>query len=124
MAIIAIIIDGIVELMKYYGGIQYLLEKVTSRVKSKKGGEAGISALVSLEDIATANNTISIVAAGPIAKKLTEEYDIDPRRTASLLDIFSSAFQGIVPYGGQFLVVASLAKISPVAIMPYSFYSI
>ena len=124
LAIIAIIIGGIVELMKYYGGIGYLLEKVTSKIKTKKGGEFGIAALVSLIDLATANNTISIVTAGPLAKNISEQYDIDPRRTASILDIFSSAFQGLVPYGGQLLVAAGLAKISPVSIMPYSIYSI
>lgn len=124
LAIIAIVIGGIVELMKYYGGIGYLLEKVTARIKTKKGGELGIAALVSLIDLATANNTISIVTAGPLAKDISEQYDIDPRRTASILDIFSSGFQGIVPYGGQLLVAAGLAKISPVEIMPYSIYSI
>lgn len=124
LAIIAIIIGGIVELMKYYGGIGYLLEKINSRIKTPKGGEFGIAALVSLLDIATANNTISIVAAGPLAKDISEQYDIDPRRTASILDIFSSAFQGLVPYGGQLLVAGGLANISPIAIMPYSIYSI
>lgn len=124
LAIIAIIIGGIVELMKYYGGIDFLLHKVTSKIKSKKGGEAGIAVLVSLIDLATANNTISIVTAGPLAKDISEQYEIDPRRTASILDIFSSAFQGIVPYGGQLLVAAGLAKISPIEIMPFSIYSI
>ncbi|MCY6959259.1 Na+/H+ antiporter NhaC family protein [Clostridium brassicae] len=124
LSLIAIVIGGIIELMKYYGGIGFLLDKVTSRVKSKKGAEAGIAALASLIDLATANNTISIVTAGPLAKDISEEYDIDPRRTASILDIFSSAFQGLVPYGGQLLVAAGLAKISPVQLMPYSIYSI
>ncbi|WDV47972.1 Na+/H+ antiporter NhaC family protein [Clostridiaceae bacterium M8S5] len=123
LCLIAIVIGGIVELMKYYGGIGFLLDKVTSKVKTKKGAEAGIAALASLIDIATANNTIAIVTAGPLAKDITKEYDIDPRRTASLLDIFSSAFQGIVPYGGQILLAAGLAKISPVKLVPYSIYS-
>lgn len=123
LCLIAIVIGGIVELMNYYGGIGFLLDKVTSKVKTKKGAEAGIAALASLIDIATANNTIAIVTAGPLAKDITEKYDIDPRRTASLLDIFSSAFQGIVPYGGQILVAAGLAKISPVELVPYSIYS-
>ena len=124
LAVIAIIIGGIVELMKYYGGIGYLLEKISSKIKTKKGGELGIAALVSLIDIATANNTISIVTAGPLAKDISEQYDIDPRRTASILDIFSSAFQGVLPYGGQLLVAGGLAKISPITIVPYSIYSI
>ncbi|MCY6483404.1 Na+/H+ antiporter NhaC family protein [Clostridium aestuarii] len=123
LCLIAIVIGGIVELMKYYGGIGFLLEKVTSNVKTKKGAELGIAVLASLIDIATANNTIAIVSAGPLAKDITKQYDIDPRRTASLLDIFSSAFQGIVPYGGQILVAAGLAKLSPVELVPYSIYS-
>ncbi|WP_428868869.1 Na+/H+ antiporter NhaC family protein, partial [Clostridium sediminicola] len=86
LCLIALVIGGIVELMKYYGGIGFLLEKVTSNVKTKKGAEFGIAALASLIDISTANNTIAIVSAGPLAKDITKEYDIDPRRTASLLD--------------------------------------
>jgi len=122
LAIIAMIIGGIVELMKYYGGIDYLLNRVTSNIKSKKGGEFGIAMLVSLIDIATANNTISIITAGPLAKDISKEYDIDPRRTASLLDIFSASFQGFVPYGGQLLVAAGIGAISPVKIMPFTIY--
>lgn len=124
LAIIAMIIGGIVELMKYYGGIDYLLHKVTANIKSKKGGEFGIAMLVSLIDIATANNTISIITAGPLAKDISKEYDIDPRRTASLLDIFSASFQGFIPYGGQLLVAAGIGSISPVKIMPFTIYPI
>lgn len=123
LSMIAIVIGGIIELMKHYGGIGYLLEKITSKIKTKKGAELGIAALASLVDMATANNTISIVSTGPLAKDISEQYDIDPRRTASLLDIFSSAFQGIVPYGGQILAAAGLANLSPVQIVPYSIYS-
>lgn len=124
LAIIAMIIGGIVELMKHYGGIDYLLNKVTANIKSKKGGEFGIAMLVSLIDIATANNTISIITAGPLAKDISKEYDIDPRRTASLLDIFSASFQGFIPYGGQLLVAAGIGSISPVKIMPFTIYPI
>lgn len=122
LAIIALIIAGIVGLMNRYGGIQWLLESITRRVKTRRGAEFGVASLVSVIDIATANNTISIVAAGPIAKRLADQYHIDPRRTASILDIFASGFQGLVPYGGQYLAAASLASISPVAIIPYAFY--
>jgi len=123
LAIISIVVGGIVGLMNYYGGIDYLLSTVTSKIKSKKGAEFGIAGLVSLIDIATTNNTISIIAAGPLAKDMAEEYDIDPKRTASILDIFSSAFQGLIPYGGQLLLAGGIAKISPVNIVPFSFYS-
>ncbi|WP_099190151.1 Na+/H+ antiporter NhaC family protein [Tepidibacter mesophilus] len=124
LAIISLIVGGLVGLMNYYGGINYLLEKVTSKVKTAKGAQLGIAALVSLIDIATTNNTISIITAGPLAKDLSKEYDIDPRRTASILDIFSSAFQGLIPYGGQFLLAAGIGQISPVEIVPYSIYSL
>lgn len=122
LAMIAILIGGIVEIIKHNGGIDYMLYTITSKIKSKKGAEFGIAGLVSVADIATANNTISIVMTGPLAKDIADEYDIDPRRSASILDIFSCAWQGIVPYGGQMLVAAGIASISPLSIMPYSIY--
>lgn len=122
MVAIALMIGGIVALMKAYGGIQWLVNNTTKRIKSKKGAEFGSAALVSALDIATANNTIAIVTTGPIVKDLGEKYQIDPRRTASLLDIFSCGFQGLVPYGGQLLAAASLAGVSPLALTPYCWY--
>nr|WP_321443366.1 Na+/H+ antiporter NhaC family protein [uncultured Cohaesibacter sp.] len=124
LAIIAIVVGGLVGLMKYYGGIDYLLKTVTSMVKGKIGGQFGIGALVSLITVSTTNNTISILAAGPLAKDISAEYDIDPTKTAALLDIFAAGFQGLLPYGGQLLLAAGLAKISPVEIMPYGIYQI
>jgi Na+/H+ antiporter NhaC len=122
MVAIALMIGGIVALMKAYGGIQWLVSNITKRITSKKGAEYGSAILVSALDIATANNTIAIVTIGPIVKDLGERYQIDPRRTASLLDIFSCGFQGLVPYGGQLLVAASLAGVSPMALTPYCWY--
>ncbi len=124
LSMIAIVVGGVVGLMKYYGGIDYLLDRVTSKVTTKKGGQFGIAALVALITAATTNNTISIITAGPLAKDISKEYDIDSRKTASLLDIFSAGIQGIIPYGGQLLLAAGLAKISPIEIMPFSIYSI
>lgn len=122
MVAIALMIGGIVALMKAYGGIQWLVNNITKRITSKRGAEYGTAVLVSALDIATANNTIAIVSTGPIAKDLGEKYDLDPRRTASLLDIFSCGFQGLVPYGGQLLAAASLAGLSPLALTPYCWY--
>ncbi len=122
MVAIALMIGGIVALMKAYGGIQWLVSQITTRISSKKGAEYGTAVLVSALDIATANNTIAIVSTGPIAKDLGEKYDLDPRRTASLLDIFSCGFQGLVPYGGQLLAAASLAGLSPLVLTPYCWY--
>lgn len=124
LAIVAIMIGGVVEIIKHNGGIDFLLHFVTSKIKSKKGAEFGIAGLVSVADIATANNTISIVITGPLAKNIADEYNIDLRKSASILDLFSSCWQGIVPYGGQLLAAAGLASISPVSIIPYSFYPI
>jgi Na+/H+ antiporter NhaC len=122
MVAIALMIGGIVALMKAYGGIQWLVNNITKRITSKKGAEYGTAVLVSALDIATANNTIAIVSTGPIVKDLGAKYNLDPRRTASLLDIFSCGFQGLVPYGGQLLAAASLAGLSPLALTPYCWY--
>ncbi|WP_420856189.1 Na+/H+ antiporter NhaC family protein [Virgibacillus halotolerans] len=124
LAIIAIMIGGMVEIIKHNGGIDYLLNFVTKRIKTKKGAEVGIASLVSVTDIATSNNTISIIITGPLAKNIADEYDIDPRKSASILDIFASCFQGVIPYGGQLLAASGLAAISPVSIIPYSFYPV
>ncbi len=123
MAIIAILVGGLVALMNYLGGIEWLMEKLSAKTKTRRGGELSIAALVSLIDIATTNNTISIIAAGPIAKDVSEQFGIAPQRTASILDLFSSAFNGLLPYAGQLLVAGGLAKVSPVKMMPYNWYS-
>lgn len=122
LALIAMVVGGIVELIKFNGGIDFLLYFITSRIKSKKGAEFGIAALVSIIDLCTANNTISIVMAGPLAKDIADQYDIDPKRSASILDIFSSCWQGIIPHGAQVLAAAGLASISPIAILQYLHY--
>jgi Na+/H+ antiporter NhaC len=123
LALISIVVAGIISLMEYHGGINYLLDKSIKNIKTKKGAEMGIATLASLLDIAAANNTIAIVTAGPLAKDISKEYSIDPRRTASLLDIFSSAFQGLIPYTPQILLAAGLAKISPLEIVSFNYYS-
>ncbi|WP_040984929.1 Na+/H+ antiporter NhaC family protein [Oceanobacillus jeddahense] len=124
IALVAIFIGGMIGIIQYNGGIQWLLNAITSKIRTKKGAEFGIAGLVSAADISTANNTISIIMTGPLAKNIADEYNVDPRKSASLLDIFSGCWQGLVPYGGQMLAAASLAAISPVSIMPYSFYPI
>ena len=123
MALIAVMVGGMVELMKHFGGMDWLLAKLTKGVKGKRGGELSIAALVSLLDVATTNNTISIIAAGPIARDIADEYGIARERVASILDLFSSACNGLVPYAGQLLVAGGLAGVSPTAIMPFNWYS-
>ncbi|RIL15438.1 Na+/H+ antiporter NhaC family protein, partial [Staphylococcus gallinarum] len=120
IAIIALLIGGLVALIQHNGGITLLLNFVRRRVKSKRGAELGIAGLVSTADIAPANNTISIWMAGPLAKNRSEEYDVDPRKSASILDMFSSCFQGLLSYSPQLIAVAGVASKSPFELVPYS----
>lgn len=122
IVILSIIIGGTLELIKCNGGIDYLLSFIKRRVRTKKGAEFGIAALVSLVDMCTANNTIAIVMAGPLAKDIAEEYGIEPKRTASILDIFAACVQGVIPYGAQLLVAAGLVGLSPMEILAYLHY--
>ncbi|MDU1374206.1 MAG: Na+/H+ antiporter NhaC family protein, partial [Staphylococcus epidermidis] len=113
IAMIALLIGGLVGIIQHNGGIDWLLNFVRSKVKSKRGAELGIASLVSAADISTANNTISIIMAGPLAKNIADEYDVDPRKSASILDIFGGCFQGLLPYSPQVISAAGVAGISP-----------
>jgi len=124
IAFLAILIAGMVEVIKFNGGIDFLLHLATRRMKTKKGAEFGIAGLVGLTDLSTANNTIAILIAGPLAKNIADQYGIEPRKAASILDIFSCTIQGLLPYGAQLLAAASVAGISPVSILQYSYYPI
>ena len=121
---ISIVVAGIISLVKEFGGIQYVLEAIRKMIKDSRGAEFGIAGLALLVDICTANNTVAIVMAGPIAKEISDEFDVDPKRSASLLDIFSSVGQGIIPYGAQLLTAATLSGLTPFDIMPYLYYPI
>ena len=122
ITVISIIVACIGALVKEYGGIQWLIEFIRRRVKTRKGAQLGIAGLVAAVDVATANNTVAIVMSGSIAKEISQEYDIYPRRTASLLDIFASVMQGIIPFGAQLLYAAAGAGVTALEIMPYMFY--
>ncbi|MGV3244662.1 Na+/H+ antiporter NhaC family protein [Staphylococcus sp. 11261D007BR] len=124
IAIIALLIGGMIGLVEYYGGVTWLLNFVKNRIQTRRGAELGIAGLVSVADISTANNTISILMTGPLAKDIAEEYDIDPRKSASILDIYGSAFQGFIPYSPQLIAAAGVAGLSPVMLLPYSIYPI
>ena len=124
IAIIAILISGLVALIQHNGGIQYLLYTISTRIRSKKGAEFGIASLVSVTDISTVNNTISILMTGPIAKNIADQYQVDHRKSASLLDIFASVWQGFLPYSPQLLAAASVAGISTIDMLQYSYYPI
>jgi Na+/H+ antiporter NhaC len=124
IAFLAILIAGMVAVIKHNGGIDFLLHLSTRKIKSQKGAEFSVAGLVGLTNLSTANNTISILIAGPLAKNISDKYGIEPRKTASILDIFSCTIQGLIPYGAQLLTAASIAGISPVSILQYSFYPI
>lgn len=124
ITVISIIVACIVSLVKEYGGIQFILNLIRKSIRGKSGGKAGIGILALFVDICTANNTVAIVMAGPIAKEISDEFHISPKESASLLDIFSSAGQGLIPYGAQLLSAATLTKLTPFQIMPYLFYPI
>lgn len=122
LIIISLLIAGTIELIKHNGGIDFILNKGLKNFKSKRGAEYGIATLVSMVDICTANNTVAIVTVGPIAKDISDKYDLEPKRIAGILDMFSCVFQGVIPYGAQLISAAGLAAISPFAIMRFLFY--
>ena len=124
ITVVSIIVACIVSLVKEHGGIQFVLDLIRSKIKSPKGAELGIAGLSLMVDCCTANNTVAIVMAGPIAKEISDEFEVDPKRSASLLDIFSSVGQGLIPYGAQLLSAATLTGLTPFAIMPYLYYPI
>lgn len=122
LIIIAMMAGGMLEIIKVNGGIDYIIEKLSGRIRGKRGAEFSIAALVSLVNLCTANNTVAILTVGNIAKQISEKFGIDPRKTASILDTFSCTIQGIIPYGVQILLAAGLARVQPVDIIPYLYY--
>ena len=125
---LALFCGGLSEMIAHNGGITWLIEKLRGMMKGNKSAQVGVAALVSLADCATANNTVAIIVSGNVARDISREYKVDPRRTASLLDVFSCVFQGIIPYGAQLLTAATLTTLnydivmSPVEIVPYMWY--
>ena len=125
---LALFCGGLSEMIANNGGITWLIEKLRGMMKGNKSAQVGVAALVSLADCATANNTVAIIVSGNVARDISREYKVDPRRTASLLDVFSCVFQGIIPYGAQLLTAATLTTLnydivmSPVEIVPYMWY--
>ena len=107
-AMVAILVSALCALIREAGGFQALLNGIRRVFRGKRGGQLGIGLLVGLMDISTANNTVAIVMANPIASDMAKDYDISPRKTASILDTFSCIFQGILPYGAQMLVALSV----------------
>lgn len=122
LIIITLLAGGMLELIRYNGGINYLINILTRRVNGKRGAQLSIASLVSIANLCTANNTIAILTTGPIAKDISARFNLDPRKTASILDTFSCFIQGIIPYGAQLLMAAGLAGISPINIIGNLYY--
>ena len=122
--LLSMMMGGLAHMVQEEGGIEWVLQKVRKVIKSKKSAEMGIAAMVSLADVATANNTVAILITGNVAKELSEEYGIDAKRTASLLDIFACIFQGLIPYGAQLLYACVLIEnlSSPFQVISYCWY--
>lgn len=120
--LLSMLIGGLAEMTKKDGGIHYLLNIIRKRIKSKTGAQLGIGALVSVADICTANNTVAIILAGPMAKEISDEHGVDPKVSASFLDIFSCIWQGLLPYSAQILLAGSLSGLSPLEIIPNLHY--
>ena len=122
LIIINLLAGGMLETIRYNGGIDFIIGKLTRHVNGKRGAELSIAALVSIANLCTANNTIAIITTGPIAKDIAGRFNLDRRKTASILDTFSCFIQGIIPYGAQLLMAAGLAKISPISIVGNLYY--
>jgi len=122
LIIITLMAGGLLEVIKHNGGIKFIIENQLRHVRSKRGAELSIAALVSIVNVCTANNTVAIITVGGIAKKIGDKFLLDPRKCASLLDTFSCFTQGLIPYGAQLLMAAGLASVNPVSIVPYLYY--
>lgn len=122
LIIIAMMAGGMLEIIRENGGIDFIINKITAHINSKRGAELSIAALVSMVNICTANNTVAILTVGNISKKIGDRFGVDNRKAASILDTFSCMVQGLIPYGVQMLLAAGLANLSPMDILPYLYY--
>ena len=122
LIIIAMMAGGMLEIIRENGGINFIIDKITAHIATKRGAELSIAALVSMVNVCTANNTVAILTVGNISKKIGDKFGVDNRKAASILDTFSCTVQGLIPYGVQMLLAAGLAKLSPLDILPYLYY--
>lgn len=122
LIVVTLLAGGVLETIRFNGGISWIIDKMTRKVSNKRGAEFSIFGLVMLANVCTANNTIALIMSGPIAKDIAHRFDIDPRRSASLLDTVSCFVQGMIPYGAQVLIACGLSGLSPLEIIPWLFY--
>ncbi len=124
LIIITMMAGGLLEIIKFNGGIDFLIKRLTRHISSKRGAELSVAALVSVVNFCTANNTVAIITVGNIAKQIGDRFGVDNRKCASILDTFSCAVQGLIPYGAQMLMAAGLASLNPLSILPYLYYPV
>ena len=122
LIIVTLLAGGMLETMRLNGGLAWIIQKMTAHIRTRKQAELSIAGVISFANLCTANNTIALIMAGPIAKEIAGRFRIAPNRAASLLDIFSCFVQGSIPYGAQLLMAASLSGVSPLQIMRYLYY--
>ena len=122
ISIVAILVSGIIGLVREYGGVEWLVGAISSKIKSRRGAEYGIGLMSGILSAAMVNNTIAIIVTCPIAKEIGEKYKIAPKRLASLVDIFACAFIALMPHDGGMLMITALADVSPLNVLKYSFY--
>ena len=122
ISIVAVLISGIIGIVRYLGGVEWLVEAISARIRTRRGAEYGIGFLSGILSAALVNNTIGIIVTCPMAKVIGEKYSIAPKRLASLVDIFACAFLALMPHDGGMMIVAEMAGVSPVSIMAHSYY--
>ena len=122
LIIVSLLAGGLLEMIRYNGGLQFIIDSLTRRISGRRTAALSIAGLVSLVNLCTANNTIAIITVGPLAKDISDRFHLDPRKTASILDTFSCLVQGIIPYGAQMLMASGLAGVSAVSIIGHLYY--
>ena len=122
ISIVAILISGIIGLVRYYGGVEWMVNAITAKIHSRRSAEYGIGLLSGILSGALVNNTIAIIVTCPIAKEIGGKFGIAPKRLASLVDIFACAFLSLMPHDGGILIITELAGCTPLDVLPYSFY--
>ncbi len=122
LIIITMIAGGLLEIIKQYGGIEFIIQRMRRRISGKRGAELSIAGLIALVNICTANNTVAIITVGDIARQIGKNYSVDKRKIASILDTVSCSVQGLLPYGAQVLMAAGLAGVGPDKIIPNLIY--
>ena len=123
LIVVTLLASGLLNLIKHNGGINFIIQWMTARIKGARGAQASIAMLVSIVNLCTANNTIAIITVGQLSKRISDKYGLDPRKVASLLDTCSCIIQCIIPYGAQILLASGLSGLSPVSFIPHLFYA-